>query len=93
MKNKTILALGLAHHRSKATFGFIHGLDIKMRRYHRQMREAPFAAFDIVAFRRLYFQQMPHGAGDDIALVFKIVVEFVEFAHFRRERTHDVLSN
>ena len=48
-----IFAFGLFHHGGQAAFGFVHGLDIKVRRNHWQMRKAPFAAFDLVALGRL----------------------------------------
>ena len=88
-----VLAARLFHHGGQARFGLFHGLEVKVRRNHRQVREAPFAALDIKCFRRLDFQQVAHGARDHVLLVFKMVFVLVEAARHGRKRPHDVLRH
>ena len=64
-----------------------------MRRNDWQMGKAPFAALDVVLLGRLNFHQMAHCAGDDVAVVFKIIVVLGECAGRGCERAHDVLCD
>ena len=54
-----ILALGLLDHGVQAGLGLVHGLEVEMRRNHRQVRKAPFAALDVVLLGCLDFTRWP----------------------------------
>ena len=64
-----------------------------MRRNHRQVRKAPFAAFDVKLFWGLDFHQMADRAGDDVRIVLKVVVMLFELTRHRGECAHDVLRD
>ena len=88
-----IFAFGQPHHGVEPSLGFVHRLEVKVRRNHRQVGKAPFAALDIKGLGRLDLDQVANRAGDHIALVLKVLIMLLELACDRRERTHDVLGH
>ena len=88
-----VFAFGQFHHRVQAGLGFINRLQIEVRRNHRQMGKAPFAAFHIKGLRGLDFHQMPHGAGDHVLRILKVLIMLLELAARWCERPHDVLRH
>ncbi len=70
--------------------GLVQRLEVEVRRYHRQVRKAPLAAFDLVAFGCGDLQQVADRRGDDVALVFVVLVVLVKLAGHRSEGAHDV---
>ena len=67
-------------------FALLDGLEVKVRRDHRQIRKRPLAALDLELLGDAQLQQMPHRRSDDILVIFKVVVMFFKFA----ERPRDV---
>ena len=90
---RDVLALDLLDHRVQAGLGFVHGLEVKKGRNHRQMGKAPLATFHVVSLGRLNFHQVTHRAGHDIAVIFEMVFMLFKFAGHRGERPDDVLRN
>ena len=88
-----IFALGLLDHSGQARLGFLHRLQIEIRRNHRQMGKTPFAAFHVKFFGCLNFHQVTDRAGDHIRVIFKMIVVLFKFARARCERLDDVLRN
>jgi hypothetical protein len=76
-----VLALGLLDHRVQAALGLVHGLEVEVRRDHRQVGKAPLAALDVELLGRLDLHQVAHGAGDHVAVVLEVVVVLFELAH------------
>ena len=68
---------------------FRNRLEVKMRWNVRQVREAPFAAFDLVFLGNRQFEQMTDRRGDHILIVLMMVV----FFHTAADRAGDVVSD
>ena len=64
-----------------------------MRRQHWQVGKTPLAALDLVSLRCGNFNQMADSRGDDVLLVLKRVIQFLELTHARRECGGDVAGN
>ena len=88
-----VFAFGQFHHRVQPGLGLVDRLQIEVRRNHRQMGKAPFAALHIKGLRGLDFHQMPHRAGDHVLLILKVLVVLLELAARGCERAHDVLRH
>jgi len=86
-------APGLLDHCIEAALGLVHGLEVKVRRNHRQVRKTPLAALDLKLLGRLNFHQVADSAGDDIALVLEVVLMLVELARHGGQCAHDVLRH
>ncbi len=88
-----VLAFGQSYHGVEPGLGLVHGLEVKVRRNHRQIGKAPFSAFDVEFLGCLDLHQMAHGTGNDVAVALKVLVVFLEFACRGRECTHDILGD
>ena len=88
-----VFAFGELDNGIQPRLGLVHGLEVKMRRNDRQVGKAPFAAFDVKFFGRLDLQQVAYGAGDDVGVVLKMLVQLLEFTGNRRERFDDVIRH
>jgi hypothetical protein len=88
-----ILAFGQFDHGVEPGFGFVHRLEFKVGRDHRQMGKTPFATFHVIRLGGLDFHQVSDSAGDHKGLVLKVLVVLLELARLRRECPHDVLCN
>ena len=88
-----ILALGQPNYGVQACLGLVHWLEVKVRRNHRQVGKAPFAALDIECLGRLDLDQVADRAGDHIAFVLEVLVVLFELARQGRECAHDVLGH
>ncbi len=86
-----VLALGLFDDGIEPRLGFVHRLQVEVRRNHRQVGKTPFAALDVKFLWRLDFHQVADGTGDDVAVVLEMLVVLFEFARHGRERLDDVL--
>ena len=88
-----VLALGEFDYGIQTALGLLNGLEVEVRRDDRQIRKAPFAAFDVKLFWGLDFYQMADGARDDVRIVLKMVVMLFELTRYRGECAHDVLRD
>ena len=88
-----ILALGQLDDGVEPRLGFVHRLEVEVRRNHRQIRKTPLAALDIKLFGRLNLDQVANSRSDHPVVAFKILVVLFEFARCGRHRPHDVLSH
>ena len=88
-----VLALGEFDYGIQTALGFLNGLEVEVRRDDRQIRKAPFAAFDVKFFWGLDFHQMADRTRDDIGVVLKMVVMLFELTRHRGESAHDVLRD
>ena len=88
-----VFALGLFDHRRQARLGFLHRLQVKVRRDDRQVGKAPLAALDVKLFGRLDFHQMAHRAGDHKGVVLEMIVVLFKLARAGRQGANDVLCH
>ncbi|CAB4806593.1 unannotated protein [freshwater metagenome] len=88
-----IFAFGQPHHGVEPSLGLVHRLEVKVRRNHRQVGKAPFAALDIKRLGRLDLDQVADRAGDHIAFVLEVLIVLLELARQGREGPHDVLGH
>jgi len=88
-----VFAFGLPDHGAQAALGFVHRLQVKVRRDHGQVGKTPLAAFHVVLLGGLDLHQVAHRAGDHIAVVLEMVVVFLELARGWRQGFDDVLSH
>ena len=88
-----ILALGQLDHGIEPALGLVHGLEVEIRRNHRQVGKTPFTALDVELLGRLDFHQVAHGAGHDVVLALEVFIVLVEFARHRSQRADDVLRD
>ena len=88
-----VLALGEFDYGIQTALGLLNGLEVEVRRDDRQIRKAPFAAFDVKFFWGLDFHQMADRTRDDIGVVLKMVVMLFELTRHRGECAHDVLRD
>ncbi len=88
-----VLALDLLDHRTQAGLALVDRLQLEVRRHHRQVREAPLAALDVVGLRRTDLHQMAHRGGDDVLLALEVIGVLLELARDRGQRPHDVLRD
>ena len=88
-----VFALGEFDYGVQTALGFLNGLEVEVRRDDRQIRKAPFAAFDVKFFWGLDFHQMADRTRDDIGVVLKMVVMLFELTRHRGESAHDVLRD
>jgi len=75
-----ILALDQARQQAQAFLRPFDGVQREMRRNHRQMRETPLAALDVVFLRHGQFQQMSDGRGQHVVVTLEIVARLGEAA-------------
>src|SRR5687768_15104631 len=59
-------------------FGFLDGVEVKMRWNDRQIRKTPFPSLDFVFRRDRELKQMPYGRRHDIFIVLEVVRMFRE---------------
>ena len=88
-----VLALDQLHDRVEARLGLVDRVQLEVRRDHRQVREAPLAALDVVLLRRLDLEQVADRRRDDVVLALEVLVVLVELAGDGRQRAHDVLRD
>ena len=88
-----VLALGQLDDGVEPRLGLVHRLQIEIRRNHRQIGKAPFAALDVKLFRRLNFDQVANRRRDQPVFTLEILVVLFKLAYRRRHRADDVLRN
>ena len=88
-----VLALGEFDYGIQTALGLLNGLEVEVRRDDRQIRKAPFAAFDVKFFWGLDFHQMADRTRDDIGVVLKMVVMLFKLTRHWGECAHDVLRD
>ena len=88
-----VLALGQLDDGIEPRLGFVHRLQVKVGRQHRQIGKAPLAALDVKLFRRLNLDQVANRRRNQPVVTFKILVVFFKLAGGRRDGAHDVLRN
>jgi hypothetical protein len=84
-----ILAFDEAREHLQARFGFGDRAQIKVRRDHRQMGEAPFAAFDFVFVGGSDFDQVANRRGEDVVVTLKVLVVLGEATQRARDISGD----
>ena len=84
-----VLALDQAGQQFQAVFGFLDGLQGEVRRDHRQMRERPFAALDLILLRHGQLQQVADGGRQQVMLGLEKLFFFSEAT----QGASDVLSD
>jgi hypothetical protein len=88
-----VLALDQPDDRVQPGLGLLQRREIEVRRDHRQVGEAPFAALDVELLRRLDLEQVADGGGHEVALALEVLVVLLELARDGRERADDVLRH
>lgn len=73
----------------EARLGLGNRVEREVRRDHRQVREAPFAALDVVLFRHGDFQQVADGGGQHVLVGFKVLIVLGEAAKRLRDVVRD----
>ena len=75
-----VLALDQLDDGVQPRLGLVDRRQVEVRRHHRQVREAPLAALDVVLLRRLDLHQVADRRGDDVALVLEVLGVLLELA-------------
>ncbi len=88
-----VLAPDLPDHGIEPGLGLVDRREVEVRRDHRQVREAPLAALDVVGLGGLDLDEVADGRGHDVARVLVVLVVLVELAGHGGQRAHDVLRD
>ena len=88
-----VLALDQLDDGVEPALALVDGVQVEVRRDHRQVGKAPLAALHVELFRRLDLQQVAHGRGDEVVLAFEVLIVLLELARGGRQRPHDVLCD
>ncbi len=84
-----VLALDQLVEDLQARFGLVDRVQREVRRNHRQVREGPFAALDVVFFGHRDFEQMADGRREDVFVGFEVLIVLGEAA----ERLRDIVRD
>ena len=84
-----VLALEQLQQDFEPVLGALNRPQVEMRRYHRQIRKRPLAAFHLDAFGRNQFEQMTDGRREHVLVAFEIVAVTGEAAQCTRNVVRD----